>query len=77
MAGFESAYIDSNDIEIRVDTEADYNTSKCVHELFRVTSTHPLQHTKWNKAKFVLYPDYKFEIEYSWDQEWQYRVDSM
>jgi len=30
---------------------------------------------KWNKAKFTITPDKKFDMEFIWDQEWQDEVD--
>jgi len=32
-------------------------------------------HNKWNKAKFTVTPDKKFDMEFVWDQEWQDEVD--
>jgi hypothetical protein len=32
-------------------------------------------HNKWNKAKFSVTPDKKFNMEFIWDQEWQDEVD--
>lgn len=32
-------------------------------------------YNKWNKAKFTITPDKKFDMEVIWDQEWQDEVD--
>lgn len=32
---------------------------------------------KWNKAKFTLYPDHKFDLTFIWDEVWQKEVDDL
>lgn len=39
------------------------------------TTTHG-GHNKWNKAKFTITPDKKFDMEFFWDKEWQDKVDN-
>lgn len=40
-----------------------------IHELYKLSQLPPLKHINWNRAIFKIYPDYKFNIEYIWDQE--------
>lgn len=47
------------------------NKIKWLHEL-----TTEGGNNKWNKGKFVMTPDDKFEFEFIWDEEWQNEVDS-
>jgi len=49
--------------------------SNVIHNLYRNTQNHSLSHKNWNRAKFKLFPNDKFEIEYIWDQELQDEVD--
>lgn len=39
------------------------------------TTTTEGGHNKWNKAKFIITPDKKFDMEFIWDQEWQDELD--
>lgn len=34
-------------------------------------------HNRWNKAKFIMDANHKFEIEFIWDQEYQDEVDRL
>ncbi|MFA0960281.1 hypothetical protein AB9P05_00595 [Roseivirga sp. BDSF3-8] len=74
--GFKSSYISVDDQEIRVDTEADYFTSKAVKNLYDLTSKHPMKHKNWNKAKFIVDLENQFHIEYIWDQDWENEINS-
>jgi len=49
--------------------------SSVIHDLYKRTQEHSLSHKNWNRAKFKLHSDQKFEIEYIWDQELQNEVD--
>ncbi len=74
--GFESFYTVDNTNEIPIDTEADYKTSIAVHELHKNMSATFGENSRWNRLKFILYPDKTVKIEYIWDEELQNRVDS-
>ncbi|HEY8400102.1 MAG TPA: immunity protein YezG family protein [Cytophagaceae bacterium] len=39
------------------------------------TTTTEEDKNKWNKAKFSVTPDGKFDMEFIWDQEWQDEID--
>jgi len=32
-------------------------------------------HNKWNKGKFKVSSDRKFEVDFVWDEEWQQEID--
>jgi hypothetical protein len=32
---------------------------------------------RWNRARFTVTPDRKFDMEFIWDQEWQDRIDQL
>lgn len=73
--GFESYYTNSIGDKVDIDTSVNYQTAKAVIKLYEITQNYPLEHKKWNRAIFTLYPDNKFDMEYMWDQELQDRVD--
>jgi len=75
--GFRSSYVDADNKEVEISTTAEYSAVKAVKALYKHTSEFPLKHKDWNKAKFVVTPDYKFKIEYIWDQEWQDEIDRL
>jgi len=75
--GFKSFFTFGDDIEIPIDTEANYQTSLAVHELHRFTSNTFSENNKWNRLRFVLYTDNKINIEYIWDEELQNEVDKI
>ena len=37
------------------------------HDLYKITAQSPKN--DWNRAKFTLYPDGNFEIDFKWDQD--------
>ncbi|MCG8476004.1 MAG: hypothetical protein MI784_11100 [Cytophagales bacterium] len=45
----------------------DTNLEKKIHNLHQFTTRDGKN--KWNKAKFILYPDYNFKMEFFWDKE--------
>lgn len=52
-----------------------YKYAKAVLDLYRLTQTQPPFHKNWNRAKYILYPEGKIQIEYIWDQVLQDEVD--
>lgn len=60
----ERKYLDVRNLEINSDS---------IHELHAITTEGG--HNRWNKLEFTLYPDFKFNLEFIWDQEWQDEVD--
>ena len=73
--GFKSTYVNSDQEEVKVDTEADYFTSKAVKELYNYTRELP-QFEDWNRAVCSVSSNDQLSIEYVWDQEWQDEIDS-
>jgi len=62
------------DEDINLDNfESGWEMSRYVHELHAITTEGG--HNRWNKLEFTLYPDFKFNLEFIWDQEWQDEVD--
>jgi hypothetical protein len=52
-----------------------YKYAKAVLELYTLTQTEFPIHENWNRAKYILFPEGKMEIEYSWDEALQNEVD--
>jgi hypothetical protein len=75
--GFESYYTIKDDLEIPIDTEADYQTSLAVHELHKFMSITFGDNSKWNRLKFTLFFDNKIETEFIWDEELQNEIDKL
>lgn len=46
-----------------------------IHRLYEITTEGG--HNRWNKAKFTMDANHKFEIEFIWDQEQQDEVDEL
>ncbi len=60
--------------EIKLDNfEAGWEMSRYIHELHAITTEGG--HNRWNKLEFTLYPDFKFNLNFIWDQEWQDEID--
>jgi hypothetical protein len=49
------------------------NFADSIFELHSITTEGG--HNRWNKLAFTLYPDFKFNLDFIWDQEWQDEVD--
>jgi len=47
--------------------------SESVHQLHAITTEGG--HNRWNRLEFTLFPDFKFDIKFIWDQELQDEVD--
>lgn len=50
-------------------------TRKAIKKLHQITTEGG--HNRWNKAKFTMDANHKFEIEFIWDQEYQDEVDRL
>ena len=46
-----------------------------IHRLHKITTEG--DHNRWNKAKFTMDANHKFEMEFIWDQEQQDEVDKL
>lgn len=66
-------YTTINDEKKSIKLLKEPNFSDSVHELHAITTEGG--HNRWNKLEFTLYPDFKFNLEFIWDQEWQDEVD--
>lgn len=53
--------------------EPGWEMSRYVHQLHAITTEGG--HNRWNKLEFTLFPDFKFDLQFIWDQEWQDEVD--
>jgi len=57
--------------EESADVDHDFDSSFALFEAFE--SLHKIMtgsgENKWNRARFILYPAGKFDIEFKWDQE--------
>ncbi len=53
--------------------EARWEMSEYVHELHAITTEGG--HNRWNRLEFTLFPDFKFDLQFIWDQELQDEVD--
>ena len=47
--------------------------SDSIHQLHAITTEGG--HNRWNRLEFTLFPDFKFDIKFIWDQELQDEVD--
>lgn len=75
VSSIDGEYIDGLGILKDLNLETEIQHFDAVANLKLFTQSHPLQHKNWNRAKFTLYPNGKFDIEYIWDQELQDQVD--
>ncbi len=57
-------YLDVRSIEIETDS---------IHDLHTITTEGG--HNRWNRLEFTLFPDFKFDLQFIWDQELQDEVD--
>ncbi|MFW5700846.1 MAG: hypothetical protein ACOCWM_04070 [Cyclobacteriaceae bacterium] len=73
--GFTGYFVSDNGIRESLDIWNFALETDEIHKLYELTQSQPLQHKDWNRAKFTLYPDGKFDMEYIWDQELQDKVD--
>ena len=48
-----------------------------IEDLYQITRNELPIHKNWNRAKYMLYPEGKMNIEYIWDQELQDEVDQL
>ncbi|MCU0337458.1 MAG: hypothetical protein MUF12_06310 [Sediminibacterium sp.] len=55
------------------DFDARTEMAQNVHELHAITTEGG--HNRWNKLVFTLYPNFKFNLDFIWNQEWQDEVD--
>jgi hypothetical protein len=64
-------YTSMNDVSLR--TKFDNALEERIKWLHTVTTEG--EHNKWNKAKFSITPDNKFDMEFIWDETWQEEVN--
>lgn len=73
---FESSYFDLHGNEFMVDTHTSFTTHKAIQKLYINTQNGLVLHKNWNKAVFTLYPDSRFEINYTWDQAMEDEINA-
>ena len=74
---FKSHVVDLNNQIINLVVSMGYKYTKAVLELYTITQTQPPVHKNWNRAKYILFPEGRMEIEYIWDEELQNEVDRL
>lgn len=72
-ARFNANYVNNLDEKIAIKARNFSPIYDSVHELHTVTTEGG--HNRWNKLEFTLYPNFKFNLEFIWDQELQDEVD--
>ena len=75
--GYSGFYINNNNNNKWLDIFNLNLDTKYIEELYIITQTHLLVHKNWNRAKYTLFPDGKFEVEYTWDEALQNEVDKL
>ncbi len=56
------------------DFEARSEMAQYVHKLHAITTEG--EHNRWNKLEFTLFSNFKFDMRFIWDQEFQDEIDS-
>jgi hypothetical protein len=75
VVGIRGEYIDMEGQEKNIEIETDIHHFGVVRKIKQQTESHPLQHAKWNRAKFTISTAGKYTMQYIWDQNLQNEVD--
>jgi hypothetical protein len=75
VIAMDGEYIDLSGNKKNMEVESEIQHFKAVRNIKEITQSHPLQHARWNRAKFTISSDGKFNMEYVWDQSLQDEVE--
>jgi len=72
--GMSACYISSeNGDSISLKSRFNSELKGLINAFHRKSTENPIN--KWNKLTFILFPTKKFELEFTWDEEYQKHVD--
>ncbi len=72
-ARFNAYYLSELDEKIGIQARNFSKLYDSAHELHTITTEGG--HNRWNKLEFTLFPNFKFDMQFIWDQELQCEVD--
>jgi len=72
-ARFNAHYLNIKDEKTSIKARNFSKLYESVHELHAITTEGG--HNRWNRLEFTLFPDFKFDMKFIWDQELQDEVD--